>query len=84
MGKTIPVELNPALEIEVDGQRVAQALGLEAATFRQLLEQRKITVLCERGIDEDAGQYRATFYHDRRRVRLVVDCEGRILSESRN
>lgn len=84
MGKTIPVELNPALEIEVDGQRVAQALGLEAATFRQLLEQRKITVLCERGIDADAGQYRATFYHDRRRVRLVVDCEGRILSESRN
>lgn len=84
MGKPIPVELNPLHEIEVDGERVAQALGLEVATFRRLLEDRKITVLCERGIDEDAGQYRATFYHERRRARLVVDCDGRILDETRN
>ena len=36
----------------------------------------KITVLCERGVDEDAGRYRMTFFHDNRRFRLVVDEEG--------
>lgn len=81
MGKPIPVELNPTHEIEVDGALVAQALGLDPARFRQLLEDRKITVLCERGLDEDAGQYRATFYHEGRRARLVVDETGRILGE---
>ena len=81
MGKPIPVELNPAHEIEIDGALVAQALGLDVARFRQLLEDRKITVLCERGLEEDAGQYRVTFYHEGSRVRLVVDEAGRILGE---
>ncbi len=81
MGKPIPVELNPAHQIEIDGALVAEALGLEVARFRQLLEDRKITVLCERGLDEDAGQYRASFYHEGRRARLVVDEAGRILGD---
>jgi hypothetical protein len=36
----------------------------------------KITVLCERGVDEDAGRYRMTFFHENRRFRLVVDEEA--------
>jgi len=42
----------------------------------------KITVLCERGVDEDAGRYRMTFFHDNRRFRLVVDEEGNAIQRS--
>jgi len=72
----IPLELAGAPEIEVDGNAVARAFGLEVDQFRQLMEQRKITLLCERGTGEDAGLYRASFYHGTMRVRLVVDGAG--------
>ncbi len=76
MGKSIPVELNPTDLVEIDGSLVARGLGLALADFRQLMEHRKVTVLCERGVGEDAGLYRASFYHDGKRVRLVVDADG--------
>jgi len=55
---------------------VARGLGLALPDFRQLMEHQKITVLCERGIGEDAGLYRASFYHEGKRVRLVIDSDG--------
>lgn len=72
MGESIPIDLNPSRAVEVDGALVARGLGLEVAEFRQLMEQRKITVLCELGTGEDAGLYRASFYYDGKRVQLVV------------
>jgi hypothetical protein len=62
--------------IEVDAVLVAPGLGLAAAEFRQL--KRHITVLCERGVGEDAGRYRASFYYADRRARLVVDAARRV------
>ncbi len=76
MGKSIPLELNPSTTVEVDAELVAPGLGLDVADFRQLMSDGKVSVLCERGIGEDSGMYRATFYHDGNRVRLVVDAEG--------
>lgn len=76
MDKRIPLSLEHAREIVVDGEFVARALGLDPAAFRQLMEDRKIAVLCERGTGEDAGLFRATFYHEGKRVRLVVDGDG--------
>ena len=55
---------------------MAHGLGLSIEQFRQLMEDRKITLLCERGTGEDAGLYRASFYLDGKRVRLVVDGDG--------
>ena len=78
MARTIPISLNPKLEIEIDGARVAGALGLAPDEFRRLLETRKISQLCERGTGEDEGLFRASFYYQDRRARLVVDSEGRI------
>lgn len=82
MGKRIPIDLHTidqqhAIEIVIDGAPIARALGLDTATFLRLLALRKIDQLCERGTDEDAGLYRASFYHQRKRVRVVVDREGR-------
>lgn len=76
MGSEIPIDLNPTAQVEIDARLVAEGLGLEVAAFRQLMEDRKITVLCERGTGEDAGLYRASFYHAGKRVRLVVDGTG--------
>lgn len=76
MGKAIPIEVNPSRAIEIDGALVAGGLGLALDQFRRLMEQHRITVLCERGVGEDAGLYRASFYHEGKRVRLVVDADG--------
>lgn len=78
--RQIPAKLSAAPSIEIEGAVVALALGLEVEVFRQLMTDRKITVLCERGTGADNGRYRASFYYGNRRVRLVVDEEGRVLS----
>jgi hypothetical protein len=80
MDRSIAIELTPAREIAIDGGIVAKALGLEIDAFRQLMAERKVAVLCERGIGADAGLYRASFYIERKRARLVVDAEGRIVA----
>ena len=64
--------------LEIDGARVAQRIGLDVATFRQLMDEGKVTVLCERGIGEDAGTWRATFYYGRQRARFLIDAHGEI------
>ena len=69
----------PGIEIEIDGATVAHALGLETAVFRQLMDEGKVSVLCERGTGEDAGTWRASFYHGGRRARFVVDADGKVL-----
>jgi len=70
------IERTPA--IEIDAALVAPRLGLTVAEFRQLMDQRRITVLCERGVGEDAGRFRASFYYGDRRVRLVLDAAGSV------
>lgn len=80
----IPLQLTgpgdaPAAAVEVDGVQVAAGLGLDVDLFRQLMEDRKVAVLCERGIGADAGRLRATFYFGGRRFRAVIDGHGRIL-----
>lgn len=82
MGKTISIDVNPSHAVEIDGALVARGLGLEVSEFRQLMERRQVTVLCERGTGEHAGLYRASFYHDGRRVRLVVDRDGMPVCET--
>lgn len=67
----------PASPLEIDGARVAERIGLDVAAFRQLMDDGKIAVLCERGTGEDAGTWRATFYYGRQRARFLIDARGR-------
>lgn len=64
--------------IEIEGEWVATRLGLEVAQFRRLMDEGRITVLCERGTGEDAGCYRASFYHGKLRARFLVDAAGKV------
>lgn len=77
MNKSIPIALNPSTIIEIDAAIVAAGLGLADSEFRALMEQGKIALLCERGVGADAGLYRASYYYKGKRLRLVVDRDGK-------
>jgi hypothetical protein len=47
--------------------------------MRHLKRAGAITSRSERGIGEDAGLYRLTFFHAGRRLRLIVDSAGRVI-----
>jgi len=47
-----------------------------------MMRKGEITSLCERGVNEDAGRYRLTFFHKSRRFRLVVDGTGTVIQRS--
>ena len=66
-------------DIAIDATLVAPRLGLDVAGFRALMADGHVSVLCERGVGDDAGRYRATFYHHRARARFVVHAQGNVL-----
>jgi len=68
--------------VSVDAAIIAAGLALAPALVQFLMREGKITSLCERGIDGDAGTFRLTFYHGRRRLRLVVDEAGNVTQRS--
>lgn len=68
--------------ISIDASLVAEGLGMEPSTFQAPIREGKITSLCERGIDQDAGQYRLTFFHGSHRLRFIIDLEGKVLRRS--
>lgn len=70
---------SPALEI--DGARVARELGIEVSEFRQLMDDKRIAVLCERGTGEDEGTWRASFYLGKKRARFMFDRAGRVVAD---
>ena len=65
--------------IEVDAAALAEALGLDPEIMRERMRKGEITSRCERGIGEDEGRWRLTFFSDNRRLRLLVDEDGNIL-----
>ena len=68
--------------LRVDAAVVGQGINVEPSLVLDRMREGKITVLCERGVDEDAGRYRMTFFHENRRFRLVVDEEGNAIHRS--
>jgi hypothetical protein len=68
--------------IQVDATIVAEGLGIEPSLVQERMREGKITSLCERGIDDDNGRYRLTFFSENRRFRLVVDEMGNVVQRS--
>ena len=68
--------------IELDARVLARGLGLDLASLQEFMRAGKITNLCERGVDNDLGRYRLTFFYGNRRLRLVVGQAGNVISQS--
>ena len=67
---------------EVDAAVLARELGVDASHVPGLLRAGQITSFCERGVDNDRGRFRLTFFHKGKRLRLVLDELGRVLRQS--
>ena len=65
--------------IQVDVAIVAAGLRIEPSLVQERMRTGKITTLCERGVAEDEGHHRLSFFSDNRRFRLVVDDDGTIV-----
>lgn len=77
------------IEIEGSGQAftvtaevIADGLKLAPEQVQPMLAGRLITSWVESGVDEDLGTFRLTFATDKRRLRLIVDALGDIISKS--
>lgn len=66
----------------VDAGLVAKAFGVTEADVQTFMKSGDITSRCEKGIDEDAGRWRLTFFHQDRALRLTLDESGQILGQS--
>ncbi len=67
----------------VDARLVGEGLGLDAERVPELMRTGAITCAFERGINEDAGRVRLTFWHGRHRFRVIVDDDGAIVQRLR-
>ena len=68
--------------VQIDATIVAEAFGIAPDRLIELMRQGKVTSLSERGMDEDAGKVRLTFFHDNRRLRIVADESGGVIQRS--
>lgn len=69
--------------VSVDAETIAVGLGMrDAASVQRLMRAGTLTSLCERGVDEDAGRHRVTFFYKNRRLRLVIDENGKVIERS--
>jgi hypothetical protein len=76
------VEIQGDGTIQIDASLIGRDLGLEPFEVQSLMREGKLTSSCERGVDEDAGRYRLTFFHEIRRLWLIIDSTGRIIRRS--
>lgn len=68
--------------VQIDADLIARGLDLDPDAVQALMRGGEITSVCERGLDQDAGRYRLTFFHKSRRFRLVVNESGSVLQSS--
>lgn len=66
----------------VDAAIIAEGLHMDPADVPVLMREGRITSLCERGEDEDAGRHRLTLFYGNRRLRLIIDKDGTVIKRS--
>ena len=69
-------------EVTIDAALIASDLKLDLATVLEEMCSGRLTSRWERGMDNDAGRYRVTFFHGNRRLCLLVDANGQVLERS--
>jgi hypothetical protein len=68
--------------LSIDANVIGRGLNVEPSLVQGQMREGKITVLCERGVNEDVGRHRLTFFYKNRRFRLVVDEKGNAVQRS--
>jgi hypothetical protein len=66
----------------VDAEIIAEALGVAALVIQGLMRPNVISSRCAKGVGEDEGVWRLTFFHSNRAFRLTVDNTNQILSRA--
>ena len=66
--------------VQIDASVLAQAFAISAEDLRLGMRDGAITSRFERGEGEDSGRVRLTFFSADRRVRMIADDRGRVLS----
>ncbi len=64
---------------QIDAGVVARAFQISPEALKTQMREGTITSRFERGMDEDAGKVRLTFYSATRRVRITADDSGAVL-----
>lgn len=81
-GQAAVAPAHDATPIEIEASVIGGGLGIEPSQVQAQLREGKISTLCERGIGEDQGYYRVTFYCGKRRFRVLIDESGNIIEDS--
>ena len=68
--------------VQIDATIIAEAFGIAPERLMELVRQGEVTSLSERGIDEDAGSHRLTFFCGNRRLRIVANESGDVVQRS--
>lgn len=66
----------------VPAELIAQGLKLAPEAVQPMLAGRQISSWVEAGTDEDFGTFRLTFATHKRRLRVIVDALGDVVSHS--
>lgn len=69
-------------DIHIEASLIASDLELDPADVLEAMRSGRLTATCERGVSEDAGRHRVTFFHGNRRLRLVIEAGGEVLERS--
>lgn len=68
--------------VEVDAAIIAAGLGIAPEHVQSEIRSGRITSICERGVDADAGTFRLSFKKGNCRLRLIVDSGGEVIRRS--
>ena len=68
--------------VYLEASLIAADFGLDAPGVLEAMRTGRMTSVWETGVDDDAGRYRVTFFHENRQLRLTVDVNGQILERS--
>ncbi len=66
----------------IDAALLGELLNVPSCRVQDLMRQKEITGVCERGEGEHQGLYRLTFFYKGRRARVSVDETGEVIRQS--
>jgi hypothetical protein len=69
-------------QVSIEAALIAADLELDPAGVLEEMRSGRLTSRWERGVDNDAGRYRLTFFHANRQLRLIVDANGEVLERA--